>query len=95
MEYKIISLFGKQLSRGTFDDFFDVSKFDTLRQAYNANDYVECNFVKDENGVLFIEAKNVKYPDIKKYHRLNIQRPVFGLDVSDDAEGFNLAKSLF
>ena len=84
MSYDKIALFGKQQSKGTYDDFFDTSKFETLQQAYDANDYVQCDFVKDENGTFFIEARNVKNPDVKKYHKLNYQRPVFGLDISDD-----------
>jgi hypothetical protein len=95
MSYERIYLFGKQKSRGTFDDFFDTTKFETLEQAYGANDYVECDFVKDEEGTLFIEARNVKQPDVRKVHRLNYQRPVAGLDVSDDSAGCELAASLF
>ena len=101
MSYEKIYLFRKQKSRGTFDDFFDTTKFETLQQAYDANDYVECDFVKDENGTLFIEARNVKQPDVRKVHRLIYQRPVAGrvvvngLDISDDNAGCELADSLF
>lgn len=95
MKYEKIELFRNQRSRGTFDDFFDTEKYKDLQQAYHANDYVECNFVKDKDGVLYIEAKNVKAPQIKKYHRLNYQRPVAGLDVSDDNAVIKLAISLF
>ena len=95
MEYEKVNLFGKQQSRGTFDDFFSTEKYKTLQEAYSANDYVECDFVKDENGILYIEAKNVKNQDVKKYHQLNYQRPVCGLDVSDDNAGCELAVSLF
>jgi hypothetical protein len=95
MNYEKINLFGTQQSRGTFDDFFDTEKYDTLQQAYDANDYVECDFVKDGEGVLYIEARNVKAPENKKYHRLMIQRPVCGLDVVDDNAGCELAVSLF
>ncbi|HRG19317.1 MAG TPA: hypothetical protein PLP39_09520, partial [Flavobacterium lutivivi] len=93
--YEKINLFGKKQSRGTFDDFFDINKYETIEQAYNANDYVECDFVRDENGIIFIEARNVKNPELKKYHKLNYQRPFAGLDVSDDNEGVQLAISLF
>ena len=95
MKYEKVNLFGKQQSRGTFDDFFHSEKYETLQQAYDANDYVECDFVKDEQGLLYIEAKNVKNPEVKKYHRLNYQKPVCGLDVSDDNAGCELAVSLF
>ncbi len=95
MSYEKISLFGKHQSKGTFDDFFNTKKYSTLQEAYDANDYVECDFVKDKEGVLYIEAKNVKNPNTKKHHRLNYQRPVAGLDVSDDNAGCKLAVSLF
>jgi len=95
MKYEKVYLFGKQKSRGTFDDFFDTKKYDSLQLAYDKNDYVECDFVKDEDGTLYIEAKNVSKPDIKKYHKLNYQRPVAGIDVSDDNAGCKLAASLF
>lgn len=95
MIYERIYLFRKQKSRGSFDDFFDTTKYNTLQQAYDANDYVECDFVKDQSGTIYIEARNVKQPDIRKYHSLNHQRPVAGLDMSDDRSGCELAESLF
>lgn len=95
MSYKKISLFGKQQSRGTFDDLFSTDKYQSLQDAYAANDYVECDFVQDDEGTLFIEAKNVKNPEIKKYHRLNYQRPVAGLDVLDDSLACEMASTLF
>jgi hypothetical protein len=95
MKYEKISLFGKTKSRGTFDDFFDTEKYKTIHEAYNANDYVECDFVKDSEGILYIEARNVQNPEKKKYHKLNYQRPVFGLDISDDTAGYEIAVSLF
>lgn len=95
MEYKRIELFGKKQSRGTFDDFFSTEKYATLQDAYKANDYVECDFVKDENGILYIEARNVQKPDEKKYHRLNYQNCLFGIDVSDDNLAAEMACSMF
>lgn len=94
MDYKKINLFGKQKSRGTYDDFYNTEKYDTIEQAYEANDYVECDFVRDHHGDLYIEAKNVKNPDRRIYHRLHHQRPVAGLDVYDDEAGCELAESL-
>lgn len=95
MTYEKINLFGPKGSRGSFDDFFDTKKYETIQEAYAANDYVECDFVKDEEGVLYIQAANVKNPAVQKLHRLNYQRCPFGLDVSDDHEGVNMAVSLF
>lgn len=94
MNYEKVALFGKQKSRGTFDDFFNAEKYGSLEEAYQANDYVQAEFVKDENGTLYIEARNVNNPDVKKYHRLNYQIPFAGLDVSDDYAGCELAASL-
>lgn len=94
MSYERVELFGKQKSKGSFDDFFDAKKYPSLQKAYEADDYVECDFVKDETGTLYIEARATKQPDVRKYHRLNYQRPVAGLDVSDDNAGCALAYSL-
>ena len=94
MKYERIYLFGKKESRGTFDDFFSTEKYQSLQEAYKANDYVECDFVKDENGTLYIEARNVQKPDVKEYHRLNYQHCPAGIDVSDDAGGCEIANKL-
>lgn len=94
MEYEKIYLFGKQKSRGTFDDFFNTEKYKSLQHAYDANDYVECNFVKDNEGIIYIEARNVSAPNVKKYHRLYYQNPIAGIDVSDDAAACEIASNL-
>lgn len=95
MEYRKIHLFGKKESKGSFDDFYSTEKFKSLQEAYEKGDYVECDLVKDSEGVLYIEAKNVKNPDVKKYHRLIYQRSFAGVDVSDDKAACELAVSLF
>lgn len=84
MKYEKIELFGKQKSKGTFDDFYSTKKYGSLQEAYEANDFVICDFVKDEEGILYIESKNINNTDIKKYHRLIIQHPFAGLDAQDD-----------
>ncbi len=93
MEYEKIALFGPKKSRGTFDDFYSL-KYKSLQDAYAANDYVECNFVRDEKGILYIEARNVKNPDERKYHKLEIQRCFLGLDVLDDNMASKMAETL-
>lgn len=95
MKYEKIELFGKQKSRGTFDDFYSTEKYNSLQEAYDANDFVICDFVKDEEGILYIEAMNVKNTDIKKYHRLIIQQPFAGLDSQDDYIVCKIACELF
>ena len=93
MAYKKIALFGKKESKGTFDDFYS-KNYSSLQEAYDANDYVQADFVQDEEGTLFIEAHNVKNPDVKKYHRLNFQRPVAGIDILDDSLAAEMSASL-
>lgn len=95
MEYTKINLFGHSHkgSKGTFDDIF-ANKYKSKEDAYAANDYVQADFVRDENGVLYIQAFHVKNPEIKKLHKLNYQRPVAGLDVMDDSLGVDMAASL-
>jgi len=94
MEYKKTDLFGRKQSRGTFDDFFSTEKYTSLQEAYNANDYVECDFVIDTKGTKYIEARNVSNPDTRLYHQLNYQHCPAGLDVSDDAGGCEIANKL-
>lgn len=94
MNYEKVNLFGFPKSRGTFDDFYDTTKYGALHDAYDAGDYVEADFVKDADGVLYIEAKNVSSPEKKLYHKLNYQHPVAGIDVSDDTAGCNISLEL-
>lgn len=95
MAYERIYLFGKQNSRGTFDDFYDTEKYTSMKEAYKANDYVECDFVKDENGILSIEARNVKRPEFRVYMKLKYQNCPFGIDALDDELAAAMACSLF
>lgn len=94
MNYTKFYLFGKMKSRGTFDDFFNTDKYDSLEAAYAANDYVEADFVRDEQAAILIELRHSKNPDKRLYHRLNYQEPRFGLDISDDNAAMELAKTL-
>lgn len=93
MNYTKVNLFGAQ-SKGTFDDICD-QKYSTIQDAYAQNDYVECNFVKDDEGILYIEAYHIKKPEEKLYHRLTWQDPRFGLDTIDDQLGCEMATKLF
>ena len=95
MSYETFYLFGKKQSRGAFDDFFDIKKYENLKQAYDAADYVHCDFVKNESGEIFIQAYNVSKPDEKKYHRLNYQHCPAGLDGLDDSLACEMAATLF
>ena len=95
MAYIKTYLFGKKVSKGTFDDFYDNKKYATMKEAYEAKDYVVGNYVRDHVGVLYIEAYHVSRPSERKYHKLIYQRPFAGVDVLDDMEGTKLAISLF
>lgn len=88
--FEVIDLFGKRKSKGTFDDFYNTELYDSLDEAYNANDFVLCNFVKSE-GTLYIECHHTKTPGTKERIMLNFQNCPAGLDVSDDTAGVNLA----
>lgn len=94
MAYEKINLFGGKTSKGSFDDFFNTEKYPDLQSAYKANDYVEADFVKDENGIIYIEARNIKNPEDKKYYRLNFQHCPAGLDGLDDNLAAEMAASL-
>lgn len=95
MSYTKIAPLGKRCSRGTFDDFFDTEKYTCIPAAWVVNDYVECDFVKDEFGIIYIECKHAQNPDVKKYHKLNYQHFPAGIDISDDTEVEQLAQSMF
>lgn len=94
MNYTKISPFGKQESRGTFDDFYNTEKYKSLADAYKKNDYVEIDFVSDKENIIYLEAKNVSNPESKLYHKLNYQHFPAGLDISDDNAGCELADKL-
>lgn len=94
MYTKIFPL-GKRPSKGSFDDFYDTKKFDSLKKSYDANDFVMVDFVKDEKGVIYFEFHHVKNPDEKKYHQLNYQHFPAGVDVMDDTIACEIAVSMF
>jgi hypothetical protein len=94
MNYRRIELFGTHVSRGTFDDVFSIVKYKTLKEAYEANDYAECDFVMNDDGILYIEARHVAQPERRVYHRLYVQHCPCGLADIDDAAGIHLAETL-
>lgn len=92
MTFTKISLFPHE-SRGTFDDIFS-SRWSSKQEAYANNDYVECNFVVDSDGIKYIEAFHVQYPGNKLWHRLIVQFPLAGLDHEDDQLAADMAATL-
>lgn len=95
MKTTVVNLFGNRNSEGTFDDFFDPEKYSSYEKAKENHDFVICDFVKDDEGILYISAHHVAYPENKFLHKLMYQNCPAGLDVSDDAAGANLASKLF
>jgi hypothetical protein len=87
---KIIAPFGPKRGSGTWDCIYDNQKYTYIEEAEGRSDYVEGNFIEDE-GVLKIEVHHVQTPDIKKWHTLIIQRPIFGIDIQDDIIAVDLA----
>lgn len=91
---KKIHLFGLRPSRGTFDDIYNNTKYKNLEDAYKANDYAQCDFMRDENGTVHVVVFNPKNPDEKKTHTLVYQNCPAGLDIFDDQSIVNLALSM-
>ena len=95
MNYKKIYPLGKLKSRGSFEDFYSTKKYNSMEEAYEENDYVKCDFVMGDDGLVYIEASHAKNPEEKKYHLLNYQRFPAGLDALDDNLAVEMAESLF
>lgn len=95
MKYTVINPFGQSNSRGTFDDFYSTEKYKTKEEAYEKKDYIHVDYVVDENNTVYLEAHNVKNPEVKKYHQLMIQHFPVGIDMYDDQAGCEMAVSLF
>lgn len=85
MEYEKIEDFKhpENTSRGTFSDAFDNDKYETIEEAYKENDFVQVDYVRDSNGVLYYKAFHTKQPDKFRYRKLEIQRPIRGPDLID------------
>jgi hypothetical protein len=94
MKYEIIDLFGKQKSKGTAEDFFNIKKHSIAENAHKANEFVQCDYVVDQEGVKHIQMFHSRHPEEKTYHRLMIQKPLFGLDIFDDRHMENLSVAL-
>ena len=96
--YKQIDLFGKkaQLIYASCDIFFNPKKY-TYENRFDAlenKEAVICNFVEDDERIIYIEIYHLANPDDKTYHRLHWQDPRFGLDVLDDREMCDIANNL-
>lgn len=94
MKYETIAMFGKQKSRGTFDDFYDFKKFVCIEEAWAANEYIKCDFVRDENGIIHIECRDSEEKLPPQYHTLQIQNCPAGIDILDDRLAERMAISM-
>ncbi|MCK9209258.1 MAG: hypothetical protein M0P61_00340 [Ignavibacteriaceae bacterium] len=94
MSYTKISLFGERKGVGTFETFFNTGKYKSIDEAIKINDYVIVDFVKDDKGIIYFEIKHSQRQNESIYHRLNIQRPICGIDVSDDVVCCEIVETL-
>ncbi|MFA7289599.1 MAG: hypothetical protein WC055_12050 [Melioribacteraceae bacterium] len=95
MKYTKIYPLGLREGHGSFETFFDLEKYASIKEAEDSNDYVVCDFVLGEDDIKYIECSHIQIPEIKKYHRINYQNFPFGLDVLDDRLASELATSMF
>ena len=79
---------------GTFDTFFDTKKYSTWKEAFDANDAVIVDFIK-EDGVIKFEAHHSSDPSKKLFHTLIYQHFPAGIDVYDDQAAIALAEQLY
>lgn len=93
MSIKIVEPFGPNKSKGTFDDVFDQLKYDSIEEAWKANDYVHCDYVI-EDDLLKIQMYHTKNPEEKLKHVLLIQNCPMGIDVRDDRAAITMAISI-
>jgi hypothetical protein len=96
MEYKTISPLGDRRGLGTFDTFWDTDKYNSLEIAVAENDYVQINFVLNENNIIYLEFFHSKDPEKKIYYRLEFQGflPFLGIDTRDDNKAIQIALDL-
>lgn len=80
---------------GTYETFFDKTKYQSLQQALYHKDVAIVDFVKDEYGTIYFEAYTMERPDYRLHHKLNFQQFPFGVDYSDDVEACVLVSKLW
>lgn len=91
MGYTKISPLGARNGLGTFEMFFDTSKYISPDAAQEANDVAIVDFVLNDDDVIYFEAYHIKSPEDKKHVRLQIQHFPCGVDVMDDQAACDLA----
>jgi len=93
--YRKISPLGTRLGFGTYDTFFDTSKYRSIAEAEEANDLVIVNFVINDENVIYFEVFSTRNENKKEYLRLQIQHFPFGVDAGDDNAVAALAISFY
>lgn len=89
-----ISPLGKRNGAGTFDEFWDTKKYETLEEAVKANDSVIIDFVQDSNDIIFLEFYHRKHPSKVRHYRLMFQFFPLGLDTRDDNTAEEIARKM-
>lgn len=89
-QYKVVNPFPDHTSKGTWDDIYSTEKYDTITEAYKANDYVKGDYVRDEDNVLYIRLKHT-LAENPVYYQLQIQKCFAGIDMFDDETACHLA----
>lgn len=87
---------GELRSKGSFEDFFDTARYDNVEQAWKANDFVVCDFMKDDKDVKYIAVYHSTEPQSKIIHELYYQNfiPKLGIDALDDHEVSEIAERI-
>lgn len=91
MKYEKIYPLGERKGIGSYETFFNQGKFKSIKEAIEANEYCVVDFVKDEQGIIYFEIYTGALPDVKTYHRLNIQHFPCGVDVMDDNDALRIS----
>lgn len=91
---KKISPLGKRNGAGTFDEFWDTDKYDSVEQASKKNDTVIIDFVKDESDIIYLEFYHTKNPDVKTHYKLMYQFFPLGVDTRDDDNACEIANKI-
>lgn len=94
-KFEKISPLGERKGPGTFDGFWDNTKYDTMQEALEANDMVVVDFIKDENGIIYFEFYHIAEPNKKEIQMLQIQHFPAGVDIMDDQMACAKAQEFF
>lgn len=95
MAYTKISPLGPRVGPGSFDCFFDSTRYATMQEALSAGDYVVVDFVEDDQQIIYFEFHHSITPEERHHLRLQIQHFPFGIDMFDDQAAGEMATAMF